>query len=185
MIAVDANLLSVLLYPNCQCHDFKTVGPIPRAIERVEYLIEQADISKENIIVPYPALGEAMVVAGPDAPLYLQRIHSFSCFLPKAFGEAAIIENAIRTRTAMDNGGKRIGTLDGAPWQKIKVDRQVVAIAIAEGAKAMYSTDEDIHKICLDWGLPVYSISEIALPATQLALPQGENEKDSKADINP
>jgi predicted nucleic acid-binding protein len=55
------------------------------------------------------------------------------------FDTRAAIELAVMTRNAIDQGDKRGGV--DAPWNKVKFDRQIVAIAKVAGATTIYSDD--------------------------------------------
>jgi hypothetical protein len=71
-------------------------------------------------------------------------------FRIEAFDTRAAIEVAAVSRQAMDKGNKKGATLE-APWQKIKIDRQIVAIAKVNGATTIYSNDSDVAahaKLC-------------------------------------
>jgi hypothetical protein len=50
----------------------------------------------------------------------------------RPFGERAAVETAAMTREALVAGDKRDGS--EAPWQKVKVDRHVIAVAHVEAA---------------------------------------------------
>jgi len=51
-------------------------------------------------------------------------------------------------------------------WQlgKVKYDRQIVAIAKANGASEIYSEDPDIVKIAAPLGIKVVSVCNLSLP---------------------
>ena len=55
----------------------------------------------------------------------------------------AAIETAAATLAAVGRGDKRSGLAD-SPWQKLKIDRQIVAIAKSRGIRVIYSTDGDM-----------------------------------------
>jgi hypothetical protein len=47
----------------------------------------------------------------------------------------------------------------------VKVDRQIVGIAKAAGADALYSDDEALRREARSFGVLAFSVSEIPLPA--------------------
>ena len=47
---------------------------------------------------------------------------------------------------------------------KIKFDRQIVAIAKAEGAHSVYSDDDDVHSYAQRAGLKVFRTADLDLP---------------------
>ena len=69
------------------------------------------------------------------------------------------------TAPALGIGKKRGAAAQTAPWQKIKIDRQVVAIAKSDGVVNVYWTDEDLRKLARAETLTdiatAYSISRV------------------------
>ena len=65
----------------------------------------------------------------------------------------------------MKRGDKRSGRpKELTPWQKVKFDRQIVAIAKVRGATEIYSDDQDIATFGADAGIPVCPVAEVPLP---------------------
>jgi predicted nucleic acid-binding protein len=176
MIALDTNLLSHLLYERNELSDCRTNEPIPDAKDRVEYLIQGLDDSAESILLPSPVVAECLVAAS-NIEETLQFLKGFSRLEVKPFGEKAAIEYAIRVKRAQAGGDKRDGVK--AEWKKVTIDRQVVAIAIAEGASAIYSNDEDIHKHATMFGIESRHIADIELPPGQSELEFEPEESDT------
>jgi|SRR5579863_7038448 len=171
MIALDAGVLSLLIYSKSSVpQDFKTKQPIDHAKERVNGLIAKLEKEAESILIPAPALGEALVVVAPDVQKYVDEIESQSCFKIKPFGTKAAIEIALRVKRAVTAGDKREGVPQRS-WDKIKYDHQIVAIAKVEGATTIYSMDEDIHIQGKLWGIEVLNISTLEIPLTQSSFP--------------
>ena len=61
MVVFDASMLLLILEENVR-------SSIPKAKERVEYLIDTLSKAGEKIIIPTPALSECLVHAGPAGP---------------------------------------------------------------------------------------------------------------------
>jgi hypothetical protein len=160
----------MLIYRNAGIPlDFRTGKPIPRAKERIEWLIEELDQHNEKILIATPVLSEVLTVLDlAEQAKMVHELESQSCFQISGFGKRAAIEAAIRTRKAILQGDKREG-IESA-WQKVKVDRQIVAIAAVEGASQIYSTDKDIHAHATLWGIQPQHISDIPAPAVQESL---------------
>jgi len=176
MIALDAGVLSVILYPQSPIpKDFKTGLDIDHAKERVDQLVEEIRQSGDRILIPTPALSEALVVVAPDVQKYLDELESQACFKIAVFGTRAAVEIALRVKHAKQAGDKKEGLLSA--WDKVKYDRQIVAIAKVEGATAIYSTDKDVHDHGKLWGLPVYNLSDLPIPLKQHNLFQEEQRK--------
>ncbi len=169
MILFDSSVLCLTLYPQAGIpNDFRTGKPINFAKQRVDGLIAQAEQSSETILVPTPALSEVLVVVAPDVQKYLDELSNQACFKIVPFGERAAIEVALRTKAAIKRGDKKDGIVSA--WDKVKYDRQIVAIAKVEGASTIYSTDRHIHAHAASWGIKVLNVSDLPVPATQSAL---------------
>jgi predicted nucleic acid-binding protein len=168
--AFDANFLTLVVHPDANPPDDPATGrPITFAGRRVAALIEQLSRSGERIIIPTPALAEVLVLVGAAGPQYVKLLDRSARFELAAFDERAAIENAATLAEAIAKGDKRSGLAD-TPWQKIKVDRQVVAIAKSRNASVIYSTDSDIATLARESGLPVCHLAEIAIPDDDLPL---------------
>jgi hypothetical protein len=166
MKAIDANILSLLIYPSkYQLVDFRTKLPIDRAVDRAWQIVEQADADSEPILVATPALAEALAGGTHNIQAYLDEISKIERLKIFPFGIKASVELAIRTRKALDSGNKRDGV--EASWAKVKYDRQIVSIAKVEGASVIYSTDEDVHKHGLVWGIETWHLADVKLPIKQ------------------
>lgn len=136
MVVFDASILLFIF-------DENTPSSVPRAKERVEYLIDRLSKAGEKIVIPTPALSECLVHAGPAGPDYLAILGKQSCFRVASFDERAAVEAAVRTFEARQRGQRKGGN-PGESKTKIKFDRQIVAVATVEGAAAIYSDDSDV-----------------------------------------
>lgn len=96
------------------------------------------------------------------APAYLEELNRSARFRIATFDTRAAVELAALTREALDAGDKRDGST--APWQKIKIDRQIIAIARTEGAAKIYSDDDDIQRLGQRSGIEVIGIAQLPLP---------------------
>jgi predicted nucleic acid-binding protein len=154
MVVFDASILLLVLEENAR-------ASVPRARERVEYLIETLSKTGEKIIIPTPALSECLVHAGVTvAPAYLDIIGKQSCYRVASFDERAAVEAAVRTHEARQRGAASTG----ASRAKIKFDRQIVAIAAVEGATAVYSDDRDVIAYAKEAGMEGYRLEDLPLP---------------------
>jgi hypothetical protein len=64
MVGIDATTLLLLLRPGTSIPNGPDGTPIDRPKDRIEFLVQQLDKAKTKIIIPTPALSEAMVRAG-------------------------------------------------------------------------------------------------------------------------
>ncbi|PZR81526.1 MAG: hypothetical protein DLM68_17670 [Hyphomicrobiales bacterium] len=165
MVVFDASILLFVF-------DENTPSSVPRAKERVEYLIDQLSAAGEKIVIPTPALSECLVHAGPAGPDYLTILGKQSCFRVASFDERAAVEAAVRTFQARQRGQRKGGNPD-ASKTKIKFDRQIAAVAAVEGATAVYSDDSDLREYAREAGMDAYQLSDLPLPPEdpQKALP--------------
>ena len=172
MVVFDASILLFVFDENVK-------SSVPRAKERVEYLIDSLSKTGEKIVIPTPALSECLVYAGPAGPAYLDIIGRQSCFRIASFDERAAVEAAIRTYDARRRGQRTGGNPD-ATKTKIKFDRQIVAIAAVEGAAAVYSDDGDVIGYAREAGMEGYQLADLPLPPEdpQKALPFDESRKE-------
>jgi hypothetical protein len=173
MKAVDANMVSLLLYPNSKAPlDPVSKQPIEGVQERLDLWIRDLDVNGERLLIPMPALAEFLVLAGDAATEYLARIHRLPRFVIREFTERAAIEFAAVTRKALDLRGNVDKDLDSrikrgfveSTWAKVNFDRQIVAIAKVEPVSALYSTDKDVHAHARIMGLPCFHLADLPLP---------------------
>jgi predicted nucleic acid-binding protein len=169
VIVFDTTYLVVMLqekFPPVKDRDNK---PVPKARERINYLVEQLSANNSIIIIPTPVLAEIMVRAGKAGPEYLNKLSNSSKFQLTPFDVKAAIEAAeIIRKIKDDNKGQPIDT-----WAKIKFDIQVVATAKAENSSVIYSDDSGIENHGRRAGITVRRICDLQLP------PEPENETQS------
>src|SRR5207249_3637068 len=67
-------------------------------------------------------------------------------------------------RDAIRAGDKRAGEVE--PWQRIKLDRQIVAIGRVAGAKAIYTNDKPLGRFAASAGMAVIGVHDLPLPAS-------------------
>lgn len=142
--------------------DVQTGLPIERAKERIEHVIAELDRQQHTLIVPTPALAEVLVLAGDAGPALLERISKSARIKIADFDARAAVEVAAMTGDALRQGDKFAGST--APWQKVKVDRQIVAIARVHGATTIYTDDNNLAKFARSVGLQVMRLGDLPLP---------------------
>jgi hypothetical protein len=163
MVSVDTGMLSLLLYPGAKPPSDPATGkPVDKAQERVEQLIDDLERAKERIIIPAPALSEFLVLAGQDGPQYLSEISLLSNIYIQPFDQMAAIELAAMELLARKKGNKRHPLPTTVPWQKVKLDRQIVAITKLHQCKTIYSDDAGVRAIAEDIGIKTISTWELA-----------------------
>lgn len=171
MVSFDAGFLGITLHPAAKPPlDPATKKPAARLPERLDALLESLDAAREKVIISTPALAEFLVLAGVQGPKYLNELNNFSNFYIRPFDQMAAIEVAAMELLARKTGSKRFPASPGAPWQKVKVDRQIVAIAKLHGAHTMYSDDNDVRSLAEDVGIKVVSCWDLDLPPSKTPL---------------
>jgi hypothetical protein len=162
MIALDTTALSLLFVPNASGNT-KGGTPIKHARERMDFLVERVSREGGLILIPTPSLSELIVkIERSKIDELLKRLKASPWFRIEAFDAAAAVELGIRTANAIARGDKREGLK--ADHTKIKFDRQIVSIALVNGATQLISDDGDIAAICERWELPVVSVRDLPLP---------------------
>lgn len=177
MVVFDANFLIYFLDPHLK----DGAGKNPR----VDHLVAEIDKNRERIIVPTPALAELLVGAGDAASAYLDAISRSRFFRVEPFGERAAIEAAALTREAIKRGDK-LSPAVASGWQKVKFDRQIVAIAKVAGASVIYSQDGDLAKHAKEVGIETLTVDMLPDPPVlpQFEMPLSQPEQDSEVEVD-
>lgn len=169
MVAIDNTALALLLHPKAKPpNDPATKLPLKKARERIEQLITDLDADGERVIIPTPVLSEFLILAGKEGPQYLEKLQAARTFLLKPFDERAAIELAAMELADRSKVGKKAGSV--VPYQKVKFDRQIVAVAKVNGAHTIYSDDEDVRKFAIKAGMKVVSTWELQIPPSKTPL---------------
>tara|TARA_R110002020_G_scaffold468054_2_gene692043 strand:- start:3293 stop:3823 length:531 start_codon:yes stop_codon:yes gene_type:complete len=166
MVVFDTSILLLLFHPDAKPPNDPATGmAVEKAAERIKHLVDVLSNAKEKIVIPTPVLSELLVHAGEATNHYLEVLNSQAVFRIASFDQKAAIEAAIAMGEAIGRGGIRVDATDpNATRGKVKFDRQIVAIAKAEGATAVYSDDGDVVKYAQQAGLKAYRTIDLDLP---------------------
>jgi hypothetical protein len=159
MVVFDNSILCLVIHPAA-----KPRTEVDRPKDRIDYLMERLRDDGERIILPTPAVAEFLILAGTEGPQYLSLIRDNSIFRIEPFDERAAIELADIELTQRRIGNKR-GSATDSDWQKVKFDRQIVAVAKVHGVRTIYSDDPHIKKHGEDCGLNVVRLGDLPLPS--------------------
>ncbi|PKQ12408.1 MAG: hypothetical protein CVT70_08620 [Alphaproteobacteria bacterium HGW-Alphaproteobacteria-1] len=172
MVVFDTSVLLLVLDPNAKVPDDPVTGEsVEKAAERIQHLITNLTADKKKIVIPTPVLSEVLVHAGDAMQSYLDQLNEQSVFRIAHFDQKAAIECALSMRDAILRGGHRIDAANpDVSKTKIKFDRQIVAIAKAEGAHTVYADDLDVYNYARRAGLVAFRTVELDLPPED---PQG------------
>ena len=163
MVVFDSSFLIALLDADTPLPpDPKTNKPIEKARERVEYLLDVLSANNERVLIPSPVLAEVLVYGGSATATYIQKIRAESAFIVGDFDSLAATECAQLTGAALAAGHKR-GKLKQA-WQKVKFDRQIVAIAKVKQAETIYTCDDVLASLAAAERLTVQGIRDLPVP---------------------
>lgn len=166
IVGVDATALGRLINPKGTPPDDPETGrPVNRAEDRIRKLISDLERDRSTIVIPTPALAEALVVAGDAGPAIIERLRASGIFSVAPFDERAAVELAAMTRDALRAGHKSSGS--DAPWQKVKLDRQILAIARTRSAQRFYTDDRSLIGFARAVGMEVVQTWELPLPTAE------------------
>lgn len=138
---------------------------------RITHIFAIAEKTKTRIIFPMPAIAEYLVQADEGALNILNVSERKTFIFAAPFDRAAAFECALLERQARESGDKRDGST--IPWQKIKIDRQIIGIARAQGATLIITNDQNLKLNAMRFGILSIDIDEFDLPedAKQRTLP--------------
>jgi hypothetical protein len=171
MVAFDNTILSVLLFPDAELQEGPDATPVERARERVNALVQEIADGGEQVLVPSPALAEVLATPDCDMEEVLSTLRVSAFIRIGDFDQRAAVELATRLRAAVAKGDIREGLK--TTKTKMKFDRQIVAIALTNGVRVLYSDDDGVRKFGEGSGLKVKRTSELPIPAVQQDLFEG------------
>lgn len=170
MILFDANVLISL----------STGKENDDTFERVSGLIQDLVAAKTIIGIPAPAWAEFLCGAGLATSDVIQVLKKRSAIRILPFDEIAATELAFIDQATRAKGNKKGASK--SHWQKIKVDRQILAIARVLNATAIYTEDDGLISEATRLGVTVHRTREIPLKPKQNKLDfDGQSSEDETA----
>jgi predicted nucleic acid-binding protein len=170
-------MLSALLNPSGKPPRIPgTDIPVDSPKERAEALVQEIERANRKIILPTPACAELLTAIGPDAQQYLNIVSKSRVFEVAAFDGRCAAELAILNREVFsiaDDKNK------AEPYQKRKVDRQIVAICKVAGATEIYTDDKRLAERARLCGITPVSLNECSLPDSARQIPLGLTEHET------
>lgn len=152
MILVDANFLVNWVKANSNDDDYL----------RIQHFLEKASASGSTIIIPTQVVAEFLIGAESAAQQILAEFEKKRFVKVVSFDRISAVECAHLTKVCISKGSKRDGSSE--PWQKIKVDRQIIAIAMANNVKLIISSDKSLQYEARKVRITVVEIPELELP---------------------
>ena len=151
---IDTNALIYLLNPNT-----------PRSLaDRMKGLLEDIESSRGKLIIPAQVVGEYISGTGLAGEQILSQLSKSRSVEIASFDHVAATECAMMEREAIVTGNKRAPLARNTIWQKVKVDRQIVAIAKVKSVDLIVSSDGDIPTLAKALGLNCMRVEDLALP---------------------
>jgi len=161
MILIDTSVLAYLIYPDAPAPEDPATGhSVSNCKERLEHFISTHQ--KTKVLVPTPTYAEFLVKAGARQDEIMELFRKTSAIKVVPFDEACAIECAALEQEARLSGDKRAGST--ADWQKVKFDRQILAVGLFHSVSAVYTDDKGIRALASRAGLPAFGIADMPLP---------------------
>lgn len=155
MIIFDANILITIVSSSERSEIY----------ERISGLIEDLVTEKTVIGIPAPAWAEFLCGADVATSELINSLKKRSAIRILPFDEVSAFETSLIHRGAMAFGNKKGAAL--APWQQVKTDRQILAIARQHQVKTIYTDDDDMIVEASRLGIRTIRPSEIPLKTKQ------------------
>jgi predicted nucleic acid-binding protein len=141
---------------------------------RLRALIDTLSTARTYIGVPTPALAEFLVRTDAATEGVLRTMEKSAALRVLPFDKKAAYECAQIDRAMIAVGTKR-GRDNLQPWQKVKIDRQIVAIAKSNGATQIISADSGVISTAVAAGMTALRISDLPLPPSARQQPLFED----------
>lgn len=171
MIVFDTSFLALAFDKKAAAPtDPSTKLPLAKSKERIDYLLQGLSDAKQRVLIPTPVLAEYLVNAGQDKDVRLQEFTTSKVFLVAAFDLRAAVECAM-IEDGNSQNGKKLSPVESKA--KVKFDRQIIAIAIARGAKTIYTGDNGLAACARENHLNVVMTWEVPLPPEKPQLELG------------
>lgn len=153
-VLFDTNALIQLLDPRTK----------PAIRDKLKGLLQEIEKSRGQVIIPTPVIAEYLVNAGSAGKTLLSTLLQSRNVTIAPFDHLAAEASAAMHVAARAQGHKRHPLPQDADWQKVKVDRQIVAIAKAR-ATQIVADDRDIHALASAESIPVRTVASLPIPA--------------------
>jgi len=154
-VLIDTNALIKLLDP-------RTAVEVSA---RLKGLLQDIDLTNGQLIIPVQVVGEYTSGADQAGQEVLAKLLGNRRIKVANFDHVAAVECAMMDKVAIASGNKRAPLTREVSWQKVKVDRQIVAIARVLKVDRIISTDGDIPQIAKAVGVPCIAVEDLPLPA--------------------
>ena len=161
-VAFDNTFLTLLLDPASQVRPNPVTGATTLYMPaRINSLIDDLTGRGEKLIIPAPAIAEVMCKVAPPSEV-IAKLGSYKCIEPYAFDQkCALTLGELSQQFGM--AIKEARALNEWARQRVKVDMQIVAVALTYGAETLYTDDNSQTtfaelcglKVIHTWELPI------------------------------
>lgn len=145
--------------------------------ERLKGFIARAEKERRKIVIPTPATAELLTAIGPTSADYLRVINRKAVFEVRPFDEVAAMELAFLNRDVFAGLDKK-NKLEA--WQKIKVDRQIIAIAKVADCEQILTEDDGLANRARLCDIEPIKLADLPIPE---AAKQGEFQLEDHEEI--
>ncbi|WP_097084071.1 MULTISPECIES: type II toxin-antitoxin system VapC family toxin [unclassified Pseudomonas] len=167
-IVIDTNVLVQIMQneSSTDLHHPETGEVVDRLFERAAALVEHVDTVGGLVVLPAPVLSEYLFgVARQSFQSHIDVINSVKSIEVAPFDQLAAIECAMLVSDAEQK------EMDpDATKAKLRVDRQILAIAVAAGVSEIWTHDKGLMKKAKSVGLSVKCLADIGPPPLQYRL---------------
>jgi predicted nucleic acid-binding protein len=129
---------------------------------RLRGLMEKAKASGISLGIPAPVFAEFLVRTDDATTEMLNAFERRQAVRILPFDKRAAHECALLDRAALATGDKRGGSK--VSWQKLKIDRQIIAIARVNSAQLLLTNDSSLRTLANRLGLPVQTVADLPIP---------------------
>ncbi len=184
-VGFDTTMLSILLNPDCRIPNLPgTQTQVEHAKERAQGLLQSLEKARRKIVVPTPAAAELLTAIGPEAQQYINMVQRSRLFEVASFDPRCAHELAILNRGVFKDIDDRN---DAQPYQKRKVDRQIIAVCRVHDVTDLHTTDGNLCNLARLCGINPIRIEELPIPDSARQgdmfalepheeIPEGEND---------
>jgi predicted nucleic acid-binding protein len=186
-VAFDNTMLSILLNPDGRIPYVEgTATPVDLAKDRAEHVVATIQKQRRKIIIPAPACAELLTAIGPTAQQYINLVSRSRIFEIGNFDARGAAELALLNRDTFHHQDRNNGA---EPYQKIKVDRQIIAICRVHGVTEIYTDDKGLAKGAALCGITPIKIADCPIPDSarqgRLKLEQHEELPEPEEEMPP
>ena len=169
-VCLDATALMCLLDSRLDVFPAPDGSTVSQMQRRMDHLVTTIDKAKGSVIVPTPALAELLVGAGAQRAAMLRVLENRRAIRIEPFDKIAAVHCASLDNQAISDGDKKDGVRSS--WQKVKIDRQIVAIAQVARCDRIVTADPDVEKIAGRAAIETTFVWQLELPPAdaQIAL---------------